>query len=103
MKPELIAAVWQQGRVMSEDPAQWRQDTCGAWMRREHYGREDSEFGWKLVNITADGEDTADNLRPFHWRNDYDIANGRARCRVAADRSNIPAERYATPPRNREL
>jgi hypothetical protein len=72
-------------------------------MRREHYGREDSEFGWTLVNITAGGKDTADNLWPFHWRNGYDVANGRTHCRVAADRSNVSAVKYATPPRNREL
>ncbi len=94
----LVEAVWQHGRVMPEaDPAQWRQDACGAWMRRGHYGH-DSDFGWKMERVAPGG---ADNLRPFHCRNAYDISTGKPHCRVSADRSNVPAEKYATPPRNR--
>jgi len=38
--PRLIEAVWARGRALPEaDPEQWRQDACGAWMRREHFGR----------------------------------------------------------------
>jgi hypothetical protein len=104
MKPELIEAVWAHGRVMPEaDAAHWRQDACGAWMRREHFSREDSEFGWKLEKIFPGGGESVENLRPFHWRNRYDISSGRPHCRVSADRSNVPAEKYANPPRNREV
>jgi len=104
MKPEIIEAVWAHGRVVmpEADADRWRQDACGAWMQREHFGRQNCEFGWKLEKVTPGGEETPDNLRPFHWRNGYDIANGRASCQVTADRSNVAAERYATPPRNRE-
>jgi hypothetical protein len=50
--PELVEAVWAHGRTMPEaDAAHWRQDACGAWMRREHFGREDSEFGWKMERV----------------------------------------------------
>jgi hypothetical protein len=99
--PALIDAVWQHGRVMPEaDPAQWRQDACGAWMRREHYGHE-SDFGWKLERIAPGGADSADRLRPYHWRNGYDVSTGKPHCRLTADRGNVPAEKYATPPRNR--
>ena len=104
MKRELIDAVWQHGRVMPEaDAAIWRQDECGAWMRREHFGREDSEFGWKMEKVSTAASDTPDSLRPFNVRNRYDIGTGRAQCRTRADRSNIPAEKYARPPRNRQL
>jgi hypothetical protein len=103
-KPELIEAVWAHARAMPEaDPAHWRQDSCGAWIRREHFGHEDSDFGWKLEKISAGGPDTAENLRPYHWRNEYDVARGRAHCRIMADRSGVPAEKYASPPRNRPL
>ncbi len=103
-KPELVEAVWAHGRTMPEaDAAQWRQDACGAWMRREHLGREDSEFGWKMERVQLGGADSADNLRPFNLRNHYDMANGRQLCRVTADRSNLPAEKYARPPRNRQI
>jgi len=100
--PELVEAVWAHGRTMPEaDAAHWRQDGCGAWIRREHFGHEGSEFGWKMARISAGGADSPDNLRPFNVRNDFDIANGRQHCRVTADRSNVPAEKYARPPRNR--
>jgi hypothetical protein len=99
---KLIEAVWRQGRAVPlADPAQWRQDACGAWMRREQFGHEDAEFAWKLVNVSAGGPDTAENLRPFHRGNAYDVASGRSHCAIAADRSNLPAEKYAMPPRNR--
>jgi hypothetical protein len=79
MRPELIEAVWLHGRVMPEaDPEHWRQDACGAWMRREQFGREDTDFGWKIESVVPGGAQTA-------------------------DRSSVPAEKYATPPRNRSL
>ena len=102
-RPERIDAAWEHGRVLPEaDPEHWRQDACGAWMHREHFGRED-DFGWKIEKTTAGGDEAAGNLRPFHWRNSYDVANGRPHCRITADRSNVPAEKYASPPRNRDL
>lgn len=100
----LLDAVWAHGRAMPEaDPAQWRQDACGAWMRREHYGREDSPFGWKMERVRVNGGTSAETLRPFNIRNGYDVANRHARHRVTADRSSIPAEKYAWPPRNRHV
>ena len=104
MDPLLIEAVWTHGRVMPEaDAAHWRQDTCGAWIRREHFEREDSDFGWRMARVSPGGADSAENLRPFNLANDYDIADGRPHCRLTADRANVPAEKYAAPPRNRPL
>jgi hypothetical protein len=88
--PSLIEAVWAHGRTLPEaDSAEWRQDACGAWIRREHFGREDSEFGWKIEQIAA-GAQSAENLRPFQWRNGYDIAE---RARIAACAPTAPAFR----------
>ena len=99
----LVDAVWAHGRAMPEaDPDHWRQDACGAWMRREHFGREDSPFGWKMERVSADAA-SAENLRPFNIQNGYDIANARMHRRLAADRSSVPAEKYARPPRNRSV
>ena len=101
---QLISAVWQHGRVMPEaDPATWRQDACGAWMRREQYGQEHAEFGWKIEKVSGGGLDTAENLRPYHCSNRYDVANSKAHCRISADRSDAPAVEYVRPPRNRSL
>jgi hypothetical protein len=85
------------------DPAIWRQDACGAWMRREQYREEHSEFGWKIEKISAGGRDTAENLRPFHCSNRYDIEMRAPHCRTTSDRRDVPAVEYIYPPRNRSL
>ena len=97
----LVAEVWEHGRAMPEaDAATWRQDDCGAWILRDHFGDEDSEFGWKIERVSLEQGKHA-RLRPFHCRNSYDLANGRAHCGMTADRTHVPAERQAVPPRNK--
>ena len=100
--PSLIEAVWAHGRTLPEaDSAEWRQDACGAWIRREHFGREDSDFGWKIEQIAA-GAQSAENLRPFHWRNA--LRHRRTRAAFAACAPTAPAFRpksTAPPPRKR--
>lgn len=101
---EQVDSVWQHGRVMPEtDPSVWRQDACGAWIQRNQFGHENSDFGWKIQNIGGGGPDTPENLRPFHWRNHFDAANKRPRCRVTADRAGLPPDQRADPPRNRSI
>jgi len=101
---EVVASVWQHARVMSDlDPEGWRQDQCGAWIRREHYGREDSEFGWKIVNVSVGGPDTVENLRPLHHSNGYDRAGQRAHCKVRADQANTQGTSRIREPRNRAV
>jgi hypothetical protein len=101
-KEESIEGVWQHGRVMPDaDPAVWRQDACGAWIRRGQFGDSHSEFGWKIEKVAGGAPDTLENLRPFHWRNHFDIAGNKSHCQVKADRVGEPAGEYARPPRNR--
>jgi hypothetical protein len=98
----LIDAAWEHGRVMPEaDASIWRQDACGAWMRREQIGRQ-TEFGWKIRSLSTSAEQTPDDLRPFHWRNDFEMASGHPRCAVTSDHSGMPGEEQLRPPRNRE-
>lgn len=104
LKPELVDIVWQHARAMSEaDPATWRQDACGAWIRRDQLGRDHAEFGWRIENVSAGGPNDPANLRPFHWRNRFDVANDRPHCQVTADRAGTPAGEYVRPPRNRSV
>lgn len=98
----MVDAVWEQGRALPDaDPGVWRQDSCGAWMRRDQFGQEESEFGWRIEKIAPGPAATANLLRPFHWRNHYDIANRRACCDTTADRSGMPTQALSGPPRNK--
>lgn len=99
-----IETAWERGRTMPEaDPSVWRQDACGAWIRRDQFGRNSSEFGWKIENIAGGGSAMAAVLRPFHCRNRFDTANRRPHCAVRADRAGVPSGEFAGPPRNRAV
>jgi hypothetical protein len=99
---ETIERVWEKARGMTElGPELWRLDECGAWIRRDHYGSEHSEFGWKIENVVPGGPDVLENLRPFHHANGFDRATGRARCHVKADRTGVPVMEHIREPRNR--
>lgn len=103
-KPDQIEDAWEHGRTVAEaDPAVWRQDACGAWIRRDQFGREGSEFGWKIENIAGGPPGTAAVLRPFHCRNRFDAANRKPRCMMKADRASVPSGEFAAPPRNRAV
>jgi len=99
---EVVQQVWERARASADqDAAVWRQDQCGAWMRREHYGRDNSEFGWKVESTTAGGPETTGNLGAFNMANSFDRAQGRARCRMVSDRADQHPWEHASGPRNR--
>lgn len=82
---ELVQQVWEKERaVLERDPRTWRKDECGAWIRREHYGRKDSEFGWVIDYITPGGPADPANLRAIQWQNNSGLAGQRV-CHVTAD------------------
>ena len=99
---ETIRKVWQKGRAGGDRPGDtWRQDECGAWMRRSQYGEAGAEFGWKIERTSTGGGGEVEGLRPFHVANAYDIANGRPLCRMTADRTGLAADAHTQEPRNR--
>ncbi|RCS55772.1 HNH endonuclease [Bremerella cremea] len=65
-------AVWQKGCVIAGyDPAVWRIDACGSFMRFSEYGTL-SDYGWEIDHVkpvSKDGRDDLYNLRPLHWQN----------------------------------
>lgn len=100
----LVDAVWERARATAEaDPATWRLDTCGAWIRRDQFDRNDSDFGWRIESVAAGRPTEPASLRALHWRNHFDVANNQPQCSVRADRSGAPAGEYVSPPRNREI
>lgn len=96
---ELIQQVWEKGRGMPEqDAIVWRKDECGAWIRHGHFGNENSEFGWKIVNVSVGGPNVLENLQPFHLKNSYDRGNGQPQCHISEDRTGIqPTAQIDTP------
>ncbi len=99
---QLIQQVWEKGRGNGDvDTDIWREDECGAWMSRPDYGK-DSEFGWKIVNVTPGAPHTLENLRPFHHSNGFDLANLQARRHVTADRTGLATFERTFQPHNRD-
>jgi hypothetical protein len=99
---ETIQRVWEKARGLTEFPSEtWRRDECGAWIRRDQYGKAHAEFGWKIENVSTGGPDTLENLRPFHQANGYDHANRHAQCRMTADQTGMQVMEHIREPRNR--
>lgn len=98
---KLVQAVWEKARGMPDrDQTEWRRDQCGAWLHRFQYNNGKSEYGWKILNVVAGGDDELENLQPFHWDNTFDIEQGRPQCRTSADRAGITPGQYVDQPRN---
>lgn len=96
-----VDQVWQKGRVIGNgDADEWRQDDCGAWIKRDHYGYEASDFGWKIAKVSAGDSDQLDNLRPYHRENAYNRGTGQSVCHVKADREGIQPTAQINTPRN---
>lgn len=101
LSDKMIQAVWEKGRGKRDrDPGEWRQDQCGAWLRREQYNNAESEYGWRILNIVPGGGDELENLQLFHWNNGFDIANGKPQCRITADRAGMAPTQSVDRPRN---
>ena len=96
---DIVQTVWDKGRAMPDwDSTRWRKDRCGAWMRREQYGMESTEFAWKIENISPGGADEVENLQPFHRANTFNRNTGKATCHVTADRQGLrPTEQIDNP------
>jgi hypothetical protein len=69
---DVIEQVWAKANVvMGYDPNVWRKDFAGAWIRKDHYGKE-WNYGWEIDHLTPvsrGGSDQLVNLIPMHWKN----------------------------------
>lgn len=101
---DIVQRVWEKARATPDrDPAEWRKDECGAWIRHGHYGSRDSGFGWKIEHVSPDSSDALDHLRPFHRDNSFDRGLGAAHCRVTADREGVAPTAHIDSPRNKKI
>ena len=92
---ETIQKVWEKGTVVSNnDPRIYRKDFCKAWIRRNHYGNRNSQYGWEIDHIkpvSEGGGEQLSNLRPLQWQNNVHKQAGRLGCAVTASgENNVP-------------
>lgn len=98
---KLVQAVWEKARAtLDKSDTEWRKDQCGAWLHRQQYNNEHSEFGWKILSIKAGDPNVLENLQPFHLKNSFDIANNQPRCQVTADRTDLSPNQSIDMPHN---
>jgi hypothetical protein len=68
-----IATVWNKALgIPGQDMRLWRQDPCGAYMYRDHYGDTNSKWGWEIDHIQPvahRGADVMGNLQALQWQN----------------------------------
>ncbi|HRJ07361.1 MAG TPA: HNH endonuclease signature motif containing protein [Prosthecobacter sp.] len=80
---EKIQLVWNKGAIpIPQEAANWRKDTCGAWIARNQYGNRDSNYGWEIDHINPNGGDAISNLQPLQWENNVAKSDGRHKCVV---------------------
>jgi len=70
---EKLQKIWEKGiEVKNYDKDLYRKDVCGAWMKRDEYGRIESNYGWEVDHKKPEslgGSYELENLRPMQWAN----------------------------------
>lgn len=101
LSDNIIQTVWEKARgIQDMNQNEWRQDQCGAWLQRDQYNNEASEYGWTILKVSPDASNTPGNLQPFHCRNSFDIATGKPQCHVTADRTDLAPGQSIDQPHN---
>ena len=72
IEPTMKRNIWNKGTaVEGYDPAVFRKDICGNWMRFEEHALE-TDYGWEIDHIlprSLGGMSYFGNLQPLYWRN----------------------------------
>jgi len=99
---DIINKVWEKAfTVVGYDNNLFRQDTCGAWIKKDKYGSEDY-LGWEVDHVyplSKGGTDDLVNLRPMHWQNNRAKADNYPsyQCAIkSVDNKNIKSDEIRT-------
>lgn len=69
---EKINAAWEKAKtVAGHDANVYRQDSAGAWMQKDKYGKEEN-FGWEVDHMFPEslgGNENNINLQAMQWEN----------------------------------
>lgn len=75
---DIINKVWGKAfTVDGYDNSLFRQDTCGAWIKKDKYGSEDY-LGWEIDHVyplSKGGNNDIENLRAMNWQNNRSKAD----------------------------
>jgi len=72
---DLINQIWEKARIIPNfDPAMYRKDRFGAWIKKGDYGMEDVKLslGWSIVTCIDEAtaiDAESETLIPLHWQN----------------------------------
>lgn len=99
---DIINKVWGKAfTVDGYDNTLYRQDNCGAWIKKDKYGSEDY-LGWEIDHVypvSKGGTDDLENLRPMHWQNNRSKANNYPSYHCAlksSDNKNVDSDKSRT-------
>lgn len=69
---EKIDAAWNKAKIVEgQNPDKYRQDSAGAWMQRDKYGKEEN-FGWEVDHMfpkSLGGDENVSNIQALQWQN----------------------------------
>jgi len=58
--------------VAGYDSDMYRKDACGAWIKRDLFGRKDNDYAWGIdyiYPISLGGDGRPENIRALQWKN----------------------------------
>lgn len=97
----IIKAVWEKAlKVPGYDPAKFRKDGAGAWIKFNEYGNTNSVFGWEIDHVRPEargGSSNLHNLQPLQWENNRSKGDSYPSCQFVVTSSgehNIRFVRY---------
>ena len=75
-----LSAIWERARIIPNfDPAVYRKDLFGAWIKRDEFGNKGVQLslGWIVINQQTDEPDIdQEQLIPVQWQNAIAHING---------------------------
>lgn len=93
-----IQRVWNKAKkIDGEDPAVYRQDYAGAWIKRDEYGNTNSTLGWEIDHrnpVANGGSDDFSNLDPLQWKNNRTKSDDYPTWKTSMKASQSTSERH---------